>query len=233
MPPTEIPPEPGRKLAFLITVVMHGLLLLALFLSVQWKTEYAAVEVELWSPAPRPAAAPPRRESLPAFRPPEPAPAKTPDIALRKDKEKKETPRAKPVAPDFRELLRREEQEKRGRERADQEARLLAEAEAEQRAVGLKAAEDAWSGQIRSKIRGNIVVLPLNIQGNPEAVFEINLLPNGEVIRDQVRLLTSSGNPALDEAIGRAIAKSSPLPKPGDPAAFKRRLTIIYRPYDN
>ncbi|MDR2365830.1 MAG: TonB C-terminal domain-containing protein, partial [Zoogloeaceae bacterium] len=149
-----------------------------------------------------------------------------------KKEEKKKTPPKPAVAPDFRELLRQEEREKQNRERANQEARLLAEAEAERRAVGLKAAEDAWSAQIGRKIRGNIV-LPLNIQGNPESVFEISLLPNGEVIRDKVRLIASSGNPALDEAIARAISKSSPLPKPEDPAAFKRTLTIIYRPYDN
>ncbi|MDR2364870.1 MAG: hypothetical protein LBD68_03320, partial [Zoogloeaceae bacterium] len=86
MPPSEIPPEPGRKQALIITVAMHGLLVLALFLGVQWKTEYAPVEVELWSPTPRPTAALPRSNPPPEFQQSDPVPVKTPDIALRKDK---------------------------------------------------------------------------------------------------------------------------------------------------
>ncbi|MDR3158215.1 MAG: TonB family protein [Zoogloeaceae bacterium] len=230
MQPTETPPEPGRKLALLFTIAMHSLLALALFLGVQWKTERAAVEVELWSPTPQPASAPPRRHEPPAPTPtprhPEPAPVKTPDIALQKNKEKTQT---KPVAPDFRDLLRQEEREIKDRERAAQEARLRAEAETERRAAGLRAAKDDWVNQIGRKIRGNIV-LPLNIQGNPEAVFVVNILPTGEVL--DARILRSSGNSFLDEAIERAIAKSSPLPKPADPAAFQRKIEITYRPYE-
>jgi colicin import membrane protein len=229
MLPIETPPEPGRKLALVVTLAVHGLLALALFLGVQWKTEHAAVEVELWSPTPRPATRlPPRREPLPESRRPEPVPVKKPDIALQKEKEKKKTP---PVTPDFRALLKQEELDRQNRERASQEERLRAEAEAEQRAAGRKSAENAWVGKIVHKVRGNIV-LPPNVQGNPEAKFAISLLPNGEVIRERVRLMVSSGNAALDEAIERAILKSSPLPKPDDPAAFERNLEIIYRPYD-
>ncbi|MDR0736550.1 MAG: TonB C-terminal domain-containing protein [Zoogloeaceae bacterium] len=226
MQPTGTPPEPGRKLALFFTIAMHSLLALALFLGVQWKTERAAVEVELWSPTPRPATAPPRPAPAMTPRPEPAAPVKTPDITTPKNK-KEEKKKPKPAAPDFRDMLRQEEREIQDRERAAREARLRAEAEAEQRAAGLRAAEEAWVDQIVSKIRGNIV-LPLNIQGNPEAVFTLALLPTGEVIR--VRLKVSSGNAALDAAIARAISKSSPLPKPANPAAFQRELEIIYRP---
>jgi colicin import membrane protein len=225
MLPTGTPPEPGRKLALFFTLVMHGFLALALFLSVQWKTERAAVEVELWSPTPRPATAPTQSRPAPTPRPEPIAPVKAPDIAIPQKDKKKTPPRS--VTPDFRDLLRQEDREIRDRERAARETRLRAEAEAEQRAAGLRAAEEAWVGQIVRKIRGNIV-LPLNIQGNPEAVFTLTLLPTGEVIH--MRLKTSSGNAALDAAIERAIAKSSPLPKPANPAAFQRELEIIYRP---
>jgi colicin import membrane protein len=233
MLPTKTPPEPGRKLALLFTIAMHSLLALALFLGVQWKTEHAAVEVELWSPTPRPAtrppASPPPPRSEPAPRP-EPAPVKAPDIALQKDKkEEKKKPQPKPTAPDFRDLLRQEDQDRKTRERASQEARLRAEAEAEQRAAGLQAAENAWGEQIKNKVRGNIV-RPPNIEGNPEAFLIVTLLPTGEVLT--VRVVRSSGNPALDAAIERAFLKSSPLPKPADPAAFKRTLEITFFPYD-
>ena len=83
--------------------------------------------------------------------------------------------------------------------------------------------------RIRGKIRGN-VVLPPNIQGNPEAIFAIEQLPTGEILN--VKLQRSSGNPGLDSAIERAILKSSPLPKPDDPALFQRDLKIKYRPFE-
>ncbi|HNF92532.1 MAG TPA: TonB C-terminal domain-containing protein, partial [Accumulibacter sp.] len=42
----------------------------------------------------------------------------------------------------------------------------------------------------------------------------------------------SSGNPALDAAVERAIRKSSPLPKPAQADLFKRILNIPYWPRD-
>ena len=65
---------------------------------------------------------------------------------------------------------------------------------------------------------------------NPEAIFEVSQLPSGEVLA--VKLKHSSGNSALDTAIERAILKSSPLPKPDDPASFQRELVIKYKPFE-
>jgi colicin import membrane protein len=47
-----------------------------------------------------------------------------------------------------------------------------------------------------------------------------------------VKQTRSSGNPAYDEAVYRAILKSSPLPKPDNPALFERRLELRFRPLD-
>ncbi len=74
------------------------------------------------------------------------------------------------------------------------------------------------------------MIVPPGIQGNPEAIFELNQLPSGEVLA--VKLKKSSGNGGLDAAIERAILKSSPLPKPDDPALFQRTLEIKYRPFE-
>lgn len=104
-----------------------------------------------------------------------------------------------------------------------------AAAEVEQRAASNKRGLADYASKIRGKIRGNIV-LPPGIQGNPEAVFVVNQLPTGEVL--DVTLKRSSGNPALDTAIERAIRKSSPLPKPDDPSLFQRDLTIKYKPLE-
>ena len=90
--------------------------------------------------------------------------------------------------------------------------------------------EDEYKSKIRDKIRGNIT-LPGGITGNPEALFEVTQLPTGEVL-PPVKVLKSSGNNALDEAVERAILKSSPLPKPSDPKLFQRTLKIPYKPFD-
>ncbi|MBS0320322.1 MAG: TonB C-terminal domain-containing protein, partial [Proteobacteria bacterium] len=40
----------------------------------------------------------------------------------------------------------------------------------------------------------------------------------------------SSGVRAYDEAVQRAILKSSPLPRPDDPGAWQRQLRLNFRP---
>jgi colicin import membrane protein len=56
--------------------------------------------------------------------------------------------------------------------------------------------------------------LPDSLQGNPQARFTVSLLPTGDVL--QVKLLRGSGQSAYDDAVERAILKSSPLPMPPD-----------------
>ena len=115
--------------------------------------------------------------------------------------------------------------------RAENDARLRDELAAEQalRAMANQIGRDDYAAKIRGKIKGNIV-LPRAIQGNPEAIFEVRQLPTGEVI--DVRIQKSSGNTPLDEAIERAIHKSSPLPKPDQANLFERVLILKYKPYD-
>ena len=81
---------------------------------------------------------------------------------------------------------------------------------------------------MRSKIPQSIASA---VTGNPEVVFEVSLLPGLEV--GSVRLTKSSGNPAYDEAVERAIKAASPLPAPtsGGVAAL-RALTLRWRVKD-
>jgi colicin import membrane protein len=109
--------------------------------------------------------------------------------------------------------------------RVEAEARLRAQAEAAARAK----AEADWIRRIQSKVRGN-VILPPDIPGNPEAIFEVVQLPTGEIL--DVQLRRSSGVRAYDEAVQRAILKSSPLPRPDRPEMFQRVLTLKFRPLD-
>jgi colicin import membrane protein len=102
---------------------------------------------------------------------------------------------------------------------------------AEQAAAGAARSRSQleWIDKIRSRIRGNIN-LPPDIPGNPEAIFDVVQLPTGEIIDAQ--LSKSSGNRAYDEAVQRAIIKSSPLPRPDSPDLFQRNLTLKFRPRD-
>ena len=86
---------------------------------------------------------------------------------------------------------------------------------------------DKYRAAIAAKVRGNLL-RPPGLSGNPEAVFEVIQLPSGEVL--EVRLKRSSGVPALDEAIERAIRRSSPLPLPDDKRQFDRTLELKFRP---
>ena len=144
----------------------------------------------------------------------------------------------KAAAQRKRDLLRQMEEEDAMRRMADEEAanqaRLLKQAEAKA-AAGARQSEIArLVGQhrdlISAKVRGN-TRLPDNLTGNPEVRCLVRLLPTGEV--QSVRVTRSSGNPAYDEAVKRAIEKSSPLPLPVDRdarAEFVPELSFVHRP---
>jgi colicin import membrane protein len=72
--------------------------------------------------------------------------------------------------------------------------------------------------------------VPPDLPGNPEAIFEVVQLPTGEIIDATLR--KSSGSRAYDDAVQRAILKSSPLPRPERTDLFQRNLTLKFRPSD-
>jgi colicin import membrane protein len=91
---------------------------------------------------------------------------------------------------------------------------------------------DDFRVRISLKIRG-LVRLPPNLSGNPEAVFKVRLLPNGEVLKAE--LVKSSGQPAYDQEVERAILKASPLPLPPEreaAASFRENLMLKFRPQE-
>jgi colicin import membrane protein len=111
------------------------------------------------------------------------------------------------------------------REQAARTAQQRADAEAAARAR----AEADYIRRIQAKVRGN-VVLPPDMPGNPEAIFDVVQLPTGEIIDAVLR--KTSGVRAYDDAVQRAIVKSSPLPRPDRPELFQRTLTLKFRPQD-
>jgi colicin import membrane protein len=87
--------------------------------------------------------------------------------------------------------------------------------------------------RIRAKIR-DALILPKSLKGDAEVIFQVSLLPNGEVVR--VTLIKTSGQPLYDGAVERAIFKSSPLPLPSDRQAaqqFRDGLTLKFRPSED
>ncbi|MCX8086738.1 MAG: TonB C-terminal domain-containing protein [Rhodocyclaceae bacterium] len=243
-PATTRPAAPGKRLSFLLAVLIHVALVALLIYGVHWQTEREqAVAVELVRavpPAPRsepgpppPPKAEPKPEPRPEPKVEPPKPAPRPEIA-QKEKTKPEPkpePKAEPKpAPDpFQEQLERELKEAEKRKAAAAAAQELAELKARQAAAAQASAMADYIAKIRGKVRGNIV-LPAEVKGNPEAVFEVTQLPSGEVLA--VRLKKSSGNAAWDAATERAILKSSPLPKPAQPELFSRTLELKFRPQE-
>jgi len=251
----EAPREDFFGPSALLALAVHVLLVAALMLGVHWQSRAPdVVTVELWRPPPAPVpvaqpAPPPKVEPAApkAAPPPPPKPEpriEKPDIALKAKPEPKPKPKPrpepKPVAkpkpappkPDdtmarrlLAEALQREQQTLAAeRERQAITAQLEREAQAAQ-----NRAMQTWIDRIRAKIRGHIV-LPPNIQGNPEALVLVTQLPSGDVL--QAKLVISSGYAAYDDAVLRAILKSSPLPKPDTAGLFQRSLELKFRPLD-
>ena len=254
MPPAERK-EPGRKWSIALAVLVHLIFAAVLVFGVNWQTKEASpVMAELWSsvsaPAPKPE---PKPEPEPAPRPePKPQPKPVP-----KQEPKLEQP--KPVKADIelkdkeKEKEKKRKEEERKKAEAEKKLKVLAlkeqqvqlEAEqvalSKQRAAAETARQQAASqaasqrlmsdaiGRISSHIR-RFVVMPPDIVGNPQAEFEVSLIPTGEVLN--VKLSRSSGNPAYDNAVERAIRKASPLPLPTDTSLVGRfrELKLKFRP---
>jgi len=202
-------------------------------------------------PSPEPEPAPPPKPA-PVVEKPDPHAA---DIALKakQELERKQKEENERRARELRELeeKRRLEERKQAeakerqqkelaamRAQADRESQLRAQAEREiqqrqaqqaSEASARSKAEADWIRRIQAKVRGNVIV-PADIAGNPEAIFEVVQLPTGEIIDATLR--KSSGNRAYDDAVQRAIIKSSPLPRPDRPELFQRALTLKSRPQD-
>ena len=252
--------DPGRMWSYVLAAAVHLLLFAILVFGVSWQNRPPeSIAVEIWEPPP-PAPAAEVPKPLPQAEPtppvvvkpepvkPEPVVPK-PEIVEKKapppkpkplpkvepkpvlKAEPKPVPKAEPVRPRvddtkrMREELAREQQSlAMDRERSQMKDQLARDASSSQ-----KRDHDAYAGRIKAKIRGNIV-LPQDVKGNPEAIFDVVQLPTGEVLT--VKLRKSSGHAGYDEAVERAVLKSSPLPKPDKSDLFQRALELKFRPLD-
>lgn len=85
-----------------------------------------------------------------------------------------------------------------------------------------------YAGRIRARIKPNIVFAD-QVTGNPVAIAELRVAPDGTITSR--RISTSSGVPAWDAAVLRAIDRTDGLPKDTDgrvPSSF----SIEFKPRD-
>lgn len=231
---------PGKRLSIALAIAVHAGLAIFLIFGVQWQSQRPdTVEVDLVrsvpvAPSVQPAPPPPPPEPKVQPKPepkPEPKPAPPPpkpDIAIKEKPKPKEEP--KPFNPLEAMKTETPRTNQNLTSAIDKELARRQAAQASAAASARDKAVAAWTDRIASKIRHNIV-RPANASGNPEAIYEITLLPDGSIIGEP-RLKHSTGNPALDSAIERAIRKSDPLPKPDDPSVFQRILQLRFRPLE-
>ncbi len=242
--------DPGKLSSAVLAAAVHLALLAVLVFGVRWQNRPPeAVSVELWEPPPPapvvetpkpvPTPEPPPVVVKPEAVKPEPVIPK-PEIVEKtapppKPKpvpkaEPKPVPKAEPFKPRvdqmqkrIREELAREEASLARQNIKDQLAREAASINARALAT--------WIDKIRIHIRNRInVQIADAVPGNPEAVFNVTLLPSYEVLR--ISKLKSSGNKAYDDEVERAILKASPLPRPDRPELFSRELHLTFRPKD-
>lgn len=216
--------DPGNAPAAVLSVLVHVALFVLLFFGVRWQSKLPdAVVVELWDSPPVVEQPPPVEVPKPEPKPEpttEPLPPK-PDIAVEKKKEppKKEVVKKPEPKLDLDKMVR----ERQVRE-MEQESRPPA-----QPLPAGPVVDASYANKIKTKIKSN-VVLPPDLKGNPEAIFDVVQLPTGDVL--SARLRKSSGNRAYDDAVERAILKSSPLPRPDRPEQFARELQLKFRPQE-
>ena len=239
--------EPALARAFMLALAVHAILVAVMFFGVRWQSHPPdTVTVELWeAPAPPPPPPPPVVEA-PKPPPPkvEPEPPKPepkiekPQIVERapppkpkpKPKPEPKVEKAKPK-PDPQFVKRMQEEAAREQKALDEQSRAREARETALRlaAAGQQKAQQAWMDRIAASIR-NRINMPPDVPGNPEAIFDVTLLPSGDVLT--VRRRKSSGHAGYDAAVERAIHAASPLPKPDQPSTFRRDLELKFRPKD-
>lgn len=251
--------EPGQMKAGALALLVHALFLGLMIFGVSWQNnEPVAVEVELWSalpsavskPAlPKPAPEPePKPEPKPKAVKPEPQPEaklNKAEIELKAKEARRKEEEKKKLREE--ELKQQKEKLKLDQEKHEQEKKLQQEkaenlrqqqvqADAAKALKAQTAARNAaaqnmvgdYKSRIQAKIK-NKILLPPDLVGNPQAEFDVTLMPTGEVLN--LKLTRSSGSSAYDSAVERAIYKAQPLPLPPDPGLFSefRELHLKFR----
>ena len=122
--------------------------------------------------------------------------------------------------------------------RADQLARLRAAAGAEGGSGGTVGsgvggggnAPPGWTDKVIKKVKPLIVFNAESVSGNPAAVIQVNLAPDGAILSTSV--LSSSGNPSWDRAVLLALSRAESLPKDDNGKIPQREVKLTFKPKD-
>jgi colicin import membrane protein len=226
--------EPSAVAPAALSALVHLALLAGLIFGIHWQSRHPdAVEVELWSQLPEvdtpPAVeTPPKAEPKPEVKPPPKIEQKAakPDIAIEREKK---TPKKKDEPSSKFDMNSQIQQQLALEQKAMQESPRKDAPKQQAQAAAPASLDAGYVDKIRSAIKSNLV-LPSELKGNPEAIFDVIQLPTGDVM--SVKLVKSSGYQLYDDAVERAIRKSSPLPKPGKPEYFQRELQLKFKPQE-
>lgn len=232
--------------AAMLSVGVHVALLVALLISVNWKTTSSAsvAEVELWDSLPsQPVAKPlpppvPVKEPEPPkpvaqkpvekVEPPEPKIEPKADITVKKVEKKIEKPVEKPKKPDAlaelkKQMLEDAQQKKPPKDDAlkklQQEALADERAESDREAKAAKSAANASViGEYTDKIRAKIQRnVNKSLCGDGKPKLTFEItVMPTGDVQGSPRLIQSSKIAACDDAVERAILQSQPLPLPSD-----------------
>jgi len=118
--------------------------------------------------------------------------------------------------------------------RKEQLARVMGQASASGNAQSTGTAQQSsgpsasYAGKVVARIKPNVVFTEL-APGNPRAEVEVRVAPDGTITGR--RLVKSSGNPAWDEAVLRAIDRTATLPRDVD-GRVPSSMLIGLRPLD-
>jgi colicin import membrane protein len=122
--------------------------------------------------------------------------------------------------------------------RADQLARLRAAAGAEGGSGGTSGsgvggggnAPPGWTDKVVKKVKPLIVFNPESVSGNPAAVVQVNLAPDGAIL--STSLVSSSGNSGWDRAVLLALSRAESLPKDDNGKIPQREVKLTFKPKD-
>lgn len=243
-----------RFSAGVLALLVHVAFFALMVFGISWQAKAPqGVVVDLWSNLPTPPAPPavapqpppPAPEPVKKIepKPAPPAPSQKADIAL-KEKHKQQEEQLKEEKLKQREAARKQAQKEQAlkeqqKEEEARQAKALADQQAQaalaritqaKQAAAQQSIVDDYTNRISAKIRGKLNKT-LCGDGKPLLIFDINLLPTGQLLGNPV-LRQGSGIAACDRAVENAILQSDPLPVPTQPELFSRfrELHLKFRP---
>jgi colicin import membrane protein len=246
--------EESTKRAFSFSLIAHLGLVAFLVIGISWNNSTpSGVEVELWDAVPQVQSTPePELKTV--------IKEEAADIAVKKKPVEKEPPKkevvketpktVKPPPPKEKEQPKKAEAPKTlspaeikanaaaEKVRADQLARLRAAAGAEGGSGGTVGsgvggggnAPPGWTDKVIKKVKPLIVFNTESVSGNPAAVIQVSLAPDGAILNTS--LVSSSGNPSWDRAVLLALSRAESLPKDDNGKIPQREVKLTFKPKD-